>query len=218
MISDRRMSKPFAVAAKELSHIRDKDNAAPQPTPPAQAKRPAPNLAPPGMSGIKRSWQIGSPASKPPKSEKQFELERNGDLRRAFTAQAGSSDDGVALLKKRTEALARAGIQLVDCDPGNRHYFQGHLIDKPTYQFFALLYPESSPLGLNNGRVNCMELTHDDVPVALCFRGRWLMEPMAGDDRHACEQIRNAFDTLQREPEFKPLMGQSPERNFDRDH
>lgn len=52
--------KPFqdATQSKQPSTLRDKDNAAPRPTPPAQAKYPAPNTAPPGMKGIQEKPQL----------------------------------------------------------------------------------------------------------------------------------------------------------------
>lgn len=61
--------KPFSLATKpekDLENIRDKDNAQPQ-AKPAWAQKPRPNLAPSGMSGIKRG--LRSPA--PPKPDKE---------------------------------------------------------------------------------------------------------------------------------------------------
>ncbi|MFQ6550609.1 hypothetical protein AADZ90_021915 [Aestuariibius sp. 2305UL40-4] len=47
---------PFTLAAgKDQAPLRDKDNAAPRVPPPHLASKPAPNLAPPGMLGIKRN-------------------------------------------------------------------------------------------------------------------------------------------------------------------
>lgn len=78
-----RPKKPFSLAAnpnQELENIRDKDNAAPEIPAPRIARLSRPNLAPPGMSGIKRN--LPSPAPAPLKQDK--ELFKVGDLTRAF--------------------------------------------------------------------------------------------------------------------------------------
>lgn len=45
---------PEKNAAKEGTPLRDQDNAKPMPPPPRISTKPAPNLAPPGMAGIKK--------------------------------------------------------------------------------------------------------------------------------------------------------------------
>ena len=56
-----RSKKPFTLAAqpqKEVKNIRDKDNAGLEPAAPRWAQHPRPNIAPPGMSGIKRNMPV----------------------------------------------------------------------------------------------------------------------------------------------------------------
>lgn len=92
-MNEREVKKRFALAAdaQRKTVIRDKDNASLQPRPPAQAKHPAPNLAPPGMSGIKPASRIGrSPA--PPKP-KRFQLGKGNDLTGTFKPLARPGKD-----------------------------------------------------------------------------------------------------------------------------
>lgn len=51
-------------------NFRDKDNVSPRPTPPSQAKYPAPNIAPPGMKGIQAMPQLPVPKAE---NDKQLE-------------------------------------------------------------------------------------------------------------------------------------------------
>ena len=76
-MSDR-PKNPFRLAARQdQAHLREKDNAAPRVPPPQQAMKPAPNLAPPGMAGVKRDLPSQTPERSPFKS-----------LREAFQSQA----------------------------------------------------------------------------------------------------------------------------------
>ncbi|MEL6646137.1 MAG: hypothetical protein AAFQ05_00305 [Pseudomonadota bacterium] len=55
--------KPFTLASDpDPAHLRDKDNAQPRVQPPQGVTKPAPNLAPPGMSGIKTSTLPRAPS------------------------------------------------------------------------------------------------------------------------------------------------------------
>lgn len=56
--------KPFTLATR---HIRDKDNAAPEPKPPRWAQYPRLNIAPSGALGIKRNM----PAPKTARADKE---------------------------------------------------------------------------------------------------------------------------------------------------
>lgn len=85
-----RPKKPFTLAAnpdQELETIRDKDNAAPELPAPSSARSSRPNLAPPGMSGIKRN--LPSPA--PQKAEDK--LPNPSDLTKAFMPLARLQKD-----------------------------------------------------------------------------------------------------------------------------
>jgi hypothetical protein len=90
-MDEKKLSKHFSLAAAR-PQIRDKDNAEPRVKPPVMARDPAPNLAPPGMVGIRRTPEtvLAKPVTKEP--EKSF---RDGDLSRKFTplAMKGKDDD-----------------------------------------------------------------------------------------------------------------------------
>lgn len=80
-MKEREIKKHFRLAAtpaKDEPKIRDKDNGKPRPTPPSFVTKPAPNVAPTGMLGIKRSSQIGPLTAKKPK--KRFKLGYGDDL------------------------------------------------------------------------------------------------------------------------------------------
>ena len=97
-MNEREVKKRFRLAvtpAKDEPKIRDKDNAQQRPTPPSYVTKPAPNLAPPGTLGIKRSSQIGPFTSKKPK--KRFRLGHSDDLVPEFktaTERKRDRDDG----------------------------------------------------------------------------------------------------------------------------
>ena len=61
------------------AQLRDKDNAKPE-LKPNFSRRPAPNLAPKGMAGIKRNL----PRSREPEKKGGITLAGSGDLTRAF--------------------------------------------------------------------------------------------------------------------------------------
>lgn len=85
--------KPFNLQAEPKTEtLRDKDNAALTPKAPSWAQRPAPNLAPPGMGGIKRglpSPEAGQP--KPPRT--RFALGEKSKLARDFQPLAKPGKD-----------------------------------------------------------------------------------------------------------------------------
>ena len=98
-MKEREIKKRFRLAVtpdKDEPKIRDKDNAKPRPTPPSYVSKPAPNLAPPGTLGIKRSSQIGPFAVKKPK--KRFRLGHGDDLvpefKTATERKRGRDNDG----------------------------------------------------------------------------------------------------------------------------
>lgn len=98
-MNERELKKRVRLAAapdQGLTKIRDKDNAGHRPNPPSYVTKPAPNLAPPGTLGIKRSSQIGPFA--PKKSKKHFKLGYGDDLvpefKTANERKRGRNDDG----------------------------------------------------------------------------------------------------------------------------
>lgn len=98
-MKEREIKKRFRLVAtpakKDEPKIRDKDNAKPRPIPPSYVTKPAPNIAPPGTLGIKRSSQIGPFAPKKPK--KRFTLGHGDDLVPEFKTVADKNrkrDDG----------------------------------------------------------------------------------------------------------------------------
>ncbi len=82
-MSDDGIQKPFTLAARHNAqpgdrtpeHLRDKDNADPK-LKPNFAQYPAPNLAPPGMSGIKTKAQREFKPLVPPDKDKGHNRER----------------------------------------------------------------------------------------------------------------------------------------------
>ena len=80
-----------ATPAKDEPKIRDKDNGKPRPTPPSYVTKPAPNVAPFGMLGIKRTSQIGPSLRKKP--EKRFKLGYGDDLVPEFKTVAEKKRD-----------------------------------------------------------------------------------------------------------------------------
>lgn len=81
--ANRKQDKP---QDRSSETIRDKDNAEPRPTPPAQARYPRLNLAAPGMSGIKR--HLPTPQHHDAKSP----MKEAGDLTREFKPIARGKD------------------------------------------------------------------------------------------------------------------------------
>ena len=87
-MSDKRPSKPFNIHAEpDRDQIRDKDNAKPKLQPKHLPIKPAPNLAPSGMSGIK----LGLPSKSAQDSGKRFSIKQSGDLPKKFNSIAPKS-------------------------------------------------------------------------------------------------------------------------------
>lgn len=77
---------PSATIEKQQTVANSRDNAMPRMPPPSFARTPAPNLAPPGMSGIKRSAQ---PTNLPHLIPKEtFKAGAGGELTKAFKSIA----------------------------------------------------------------------------------------------------------------------------------
>ena len=72
--------KPFNLGAKPPE--RDKDNADFRHPPPNYSRKPPPNLAPPGMSGIKRNQPSKNDGHEPEKP--RFALGERGKLKKIF--------------------------------------------------------------------------------------------------------------------------------------
>lgn len=72
---ERERSKwPFSLAARASPQtVRDKDNAQPRVAPPQEVRVPHPQLAPPGMSGIKSSRKLGLVQDAPKAKRQEFE-------------------------------------------------------------------------------------------------------------------------------------------------
>ena len=68
-MSDNKPRKPFTLAAEGKPTLRTKDNAKPRIRPPQPVNKPAPNLAPPGMSGLrpKPGTTLTQPQAQSPK-------------------------------------------------------------------------------------------------------------------------------------------------------
>lgn len=92
-MTEKKPPKQFSLVPYAKINIRDKDNTMPRIKPPQIARQPAPNLAPPGMVGIRST--PGTVAAKPviEKPKKTFSLDRNGDLTREFKPLAAKAPD-----------------------------------------------------------------------------------------------------------------------------
>jgi hypothetical protein len=95
-MDEKKLKKHFSLAAAR-PQIRDKDNAQPRVKPPAMARVPQPNLAPPGMVGI-RSPMPKLVARSVPKAEAEkapakFSLDRRGYLTRTFKPLAAKKPE-----------------------------------------------------------------------------------------------------------------------------
>ena len=72
----------FKRKGNEQEHqLRDKDNANHTPSPPSWSSRPAPNLAPAGMGGIKRNLPPKAPVQS---ARPRFTLGEPGKLKKEF--------------------------------------------------------------------------------------------------------------------------------------
>lgn len=98
-MSDNKPRKPFTLAADGKRTLRTKDNAKPRIRPPQQVQKPAPNLAPPGMSGLRLKpgttlARPQSPTSDPkPAPTKRFGLHTSkGQLTRTFKPLVNGKD------------------------------------------------------------------------------------------------------------------------------
>ena len=103
-MQDQHPRKPFSLATNTQAKAqpktndiptahstRDKDNAQPRVPPPKFAQVPAPNLAPPGMSGIKRSPLQQQVAQQP--ARPQFKAGNGGELSKEFKPIAERSPE-----------------------------------------------------------------------------------------------------------------------------
>lgn len=93
MKNEKRPKKPFSLAGSKEPVVRDKDNAAPRIKPPELVRLPHPQLAPPGMSGIKMGLPAmerfaGQPSPKPPPPKREPKSPK-----RVFTSLVQSPPD-----------------------------------------------------------------------------------------------------------------------------
>lgn len=98
-MSDNKPRKPFTLAAEGKSVLRTKDNAKPRIKPPQPVNKPAPNLAPPGMSGLRPKPGLTLPDPKHPSpqpkpaQQKRFQLHTGkGQLSRTFKPLVNDRD------------------------------------------------------------------------------------------------------------------------------
>ncbi len=88
---DKRPTKPFNLHADpDQDKIRDKDNVSPKLQPTHLPIKPAPNLAPAGMAGIKRGLPSNADQSK---RAKRFTINKKGELSKKFKSIAPKSPD-----------------------------------------------------------------------------------------------------------------------------
>ena len=109
-MSDDKQRKPFNEASQgETPAFRDKDNAAPRVPPPEQATKPAPNLAPPGMMGIRTSITAQQQPVTHAKPEVKLPALDQGNAWR-FTDGKLLSMPGYSFAAKLTETPDKSGL------------------------------------------------------------------------------------------------------------
>ncbi|WP_299733090.1 hypothetical protein [uncultured Tateyamaria sp.] len=168
--------------------VRDKDNAAPD-LKPTQTQRPAPNLAPPGMSGIKQP--IAQRQVSPHQEKIIFRKDPSSLVPRANKQEAGLSIDGGKV------------------EPDL--WIKGTLITMPGYSFAAKMYDAPSEHGLEGGQVSKLEVRKNGEVIVNYDRG-WDVEPKTGEHVEAVLRIREGLGDT-RENEIK-----TPEQKPEKDH
>ena len=168
--------------------VRDKDNAAPD-LKPTYAQRPAPNLAPPGMSGIRRQTTQGQ--ERPAQEKIIFRKDPSSLVPLTNKQEAGMSIDGGKI------------------EPDL--WIKGTLITMPGYCFAAKMYDAPSEHGLEGGQISKLEVRKDGEVIMNYDRG-WDVEPKTGAHIEAVLRIREGLGDT-RENEIK-----APEQKPEKDH
>jgi len=170
------------------SPLRDKDNTAPQHKP-SYSGRPAPNLAPPGMSGIRQPRQREVEKSQPHKPKIQFRKPE----------------------PKIVPDKVQAGLALDGGRNENSHWISGRIITLPGYTFHAKVYAEPSTFGIDDGKISELQVKKYDLEVINYDRG-WDVRPETAEEKEAMHRIRSGLGDV---PEKKPFKGYDASKNND---
>jgi len=201
-MADDSSKDPFnRVTNPDGTPLRDKDNAAPQHKP-NYSTRPAPNLAPPGMSGIRQPRQRDVEEPQPDKPKIQFRKpEQQKEKIQIRKPEPKKLDDKV-----------QAGLALDGGRNENSHWVSGRIITMPGYTFHAKVYAEPSTYGIDDGKISKLQVKKDGHEVINYDRG-WDVRPETAEQKEAMQRIRNGLDDM---PERKPFKGFDPSK--DRGH
>lgn len=184
--------------------VRDKDNAAPQ-LRPSYSQRPAPNLAPPSMSGIRQQ----PPRVPVPQQPDKVQFRDNENQRIDFRAnksdlvpqQSGSdrSDDIVVEKQYLTQ----------------RTWQKGHISSMPGHSFVATVYDKPSQYGIEGGQISKLEVRHYGQVIMEYDRG-WKLPPRSNQDIEAVNRLRigleDKFQQHTKAPEQRPDKGHGMDR------
>ncbi len=166
-MSDDSKNTRITFVRSDEAPLRDKDNAKPD-LKPEFANRPQPNLAPPGMSGIKSGLGAKSVDHQPTEDMRflpEFE-------------QAGLAHDH--------------GIEV----DGNTHT-EGRILTMPGYSFAARVTDDPTEKGIDGGKIDQLILKKDNEIVAQYDQG-WDKEAATPEQREAIHRIRNGLDDTDR--------------------
>lgn len=152
--------------------LRDKDNAAPT-LKPVMPHRPAPNLAPPGMSGIRTG--IGERSPDPDPSQDMRFLPEYEERGLAY-------DHGIEV--------------------ASAVHTEGRVLTMPGYSFIARVGEEPNRDGIDGGKIDQLVLMKDGRTVASYDRG-WSKEPETPEAREAIHRIRKGLDDTTQERQFQ---------------
>ncbi|MDO6591492.1 hypothetical protein DS901_09075 [Loktanella sp. D2R18] len=170
-MADDNSKDPFnKITNPDGTPLRDKDNAQPV-LKPGYSPRPAPNLAPPGMSGIKQQ--------KPPQKPKiQF--------RKPTPDQP--------------QDRLQSGISIDGGKPDQGLWIKGRIVTMEGYSFEAKMYDQPSQLGIENGSISKLQVQKDGKQVMNFDRG-WDQKPETAEHKEALQRIRNGLgDTPEKRP------------------
>jgi len=165
-MADHNSKKPFArVTNPDGTPVRDKDNAAPVLKPNNRA-RPAPNLAPAGMSGIRQK----NPPQKP-----KIQFRKPTSNHTQGRPQAGLSIDGGKL--------------------DQNLWIKGRIVTMEGYTFAAKMDDQPSKDGIGNGKITQLQIQKDGKQVLNYDRG-WDQKPDTAEHKEALQRIRNGLGDI----------------------
>jgi len=174
-MADDNAKDPFnRITNPDGTPVRDKDNAAPMHKP-NYSQQPAPNLAPPGMSGIKQPKPQQQPQA-PQKPKIQF--------------------------RKPQPEQQQAGISISGGNADQDLWIKGRIVTMPGYTFAAKLYDKPSEHGIENGKISKLQILKDGKQVASYDRG-WDQPPRNAEQKEAVQRIRNGLDDAPEKKPFK---------------